>query len=95
MSAKGVDKYLLNKVVVKTQDELDALETAYINETNDDQRRVKKAELKKHKRERSKSLAAAAMLTNSVKPKDLKILAKCKLNPKSMYDVICKKYYSS
>ena len=32
------------------------------------------------------------MLTSSVRSKDLKTLAKCKLNPKAMFDVLCKKY---
>ena len=37
-------------------------------------------------------MAAAAMLTCSVRTQDLKMLAKCKLNPKQMFDTICKKY---
>ena len=41
---------------------------------------------------RKKSLAAAAMLTCSVKTRDLKMLSKCKKNPKKMFDLIYSKY---
>ena len=34
------------------------------------------------------------MLTSSVRSKDLKTLVKCKLNPKLIFDVLCKKYGS-
>ena len=51
-SSKGLDKYLLNDENVKTQDELDAQETSYINETDDGQRRIKKSQLNKWTRER-------------------------------------------
>ena len=44
------------------------------------------------KRNRKHSLEAAAMLTISVRSRDLKMLSKCKLNPKMMFDKICKKY---
>ena len=93
-SSRGFDQFLVNNVPVKTQTELDTEEQAYINETDEGQRRIKKGQLSKMKRERKKSLAAAEMLTNSVRSKDLKILAKCRLNPKAMFDAICKKYGS-
>ena len=93
-SSKGFDKYLLNDVQVKTEAEIDTKETEYINEADDNVRRVKKGELVQMKRERKKSLAAAAALTSSVRSKDLKTLAKCKLDPKKMFDTICKKYGS-
>ena len=93
-SSRGFEQFFLKSKTVKTQDEIDILETDYINEPDETQRRIKKGELNKHKRERKKSLAAAAMLTSSVRSKDLKILAKCKLNPKLMFDAICKKYGS-
>ena len=93
-SAKGYDHYLTTNVTVRTQTELDEKETEVINEIDDDVRRVKKGELTKWKRERKRSLAAAEMLTTSVRSKDLKMLAKCKLNPKLMFEVICKKYGS-
>ena len=63
-----------------------------INETDGNARRVKKGELSKWKRERKRSLAATAMLTSSIKSKDLTMLEKCKLNIKLMSDVLCKKY---
>ena len=66
----------------------------YIHETDDVKRRKLKGELSKMKRERRKSLAAAAMLTNSVKSKDLKMLSSCKMDPKKMFDKISKKYGS-
>ena len=91
-SARGFDQYFTKNLAVKTQDELDQQETDVINETDDNQRRVKKGELAKWKRERKRSLATAAMLTSSVRSKDLKTLAKCKLNPKLMFEAICKKY---
>ena len=93
-SAKGYDQYLTTNITVKTQAELDTKEIEMINESNDDARRVKKGELTKWKRERKRSLAAAEMLTSSVRSKDLKTLAKYKLNPKLMFDVLCKKYGS-
>ena len=93
-SAKGFDHYLTTNVAVKTQGDIDTKEIEVINETDDDARRVKKGELTKWKRERKRSLAAAEMLTSSVRSKDLKTLAKCKLNPKLMFDVLCKKYGS-
>ena len=93
-SSRGFDSYLTKDIQVKTQDELDIAEQDYINENDEGQRRIKKATLHKLKRERNRSLLAAEMLTNSVRSKDLKILAKCKLNPKAMYEAICKKYGS-
>ena len=80
-SSRGFDNYFINNVPIKTQAELDTAEQDYINETDEGQRRVKKSQLNKLKRERSRSLLAAEMLTNSVRSKDLKILAKCKLDP--------------
>ena len=91
-SAKGFDQYLTSNIQVKTQAELDAKEIEMINETDDDLRRIKKGELIKLKRERKRSLAAAEILTSSVRSKDLKTLAKCKLNPRAMFEVLCKKY---
>ena len=93
-SAKGFDQYLTTNLPVKTQAELDNKELDMISEVNDDVRRVLKGELTKWKRERKRSLAAADMLTSSVRSKDLKTLAKCKLNPKLMFDVLIKKYGS-
>ena len=93
-SSKGYDKYLTTSVAVKTDAEIDAKEVDYINEADDKQRRIKKGELHKMKSERKKSLAAAEMLTNSVRSKDLKMLANCKLDPKKMFDKICKRYGS-
>ena len=93
-SARGLDKFFTQNVTVKTETEVDTMETEYINETDDGKRRKLKGELNQMKRERRKSLAAAAMLTNSVKSKDLKMLSSCKINPKKLYDKICKKYGS-
>ena len=93
-STRGFEQYLLNDIPVKTQNEIDTAEQDYINEADNGQRRVKKGTMNKYKRERQKSLATAEMLTNSVRFKDLKILAKCKLNPKTMFEAICKKYGS-
>ena len=92
--SKGFDQFLTDSISVKTQDELDNIEIDYINEADEEAKRVKKRELRKLKRERKRSLAAAAMLTSSVRSKDLKLLAKCKLNPKKMFDAICTKYGS-
>ena len=91
-SSRGFEQFLQKDMPVKTQDELDTIETNYINETDDAQRRKLKAELSKHKRERRRSLAAADLITSNVKDKDLKPLAKCKLNPKQMFDTLIKKY---
>ena len=93
-SHRGFDQFLTTNISVRTQEELDTLEIDYINEADEEVRRVKKGELRKLKRERKRSVAAAAMLTSSVRSKDLKLLAKCKLNPKKMFDAICKKYGS-
>ena len=81
---------MLNDVPIKTQAEFDTLEIDYINETDDSGRRKLKAELSKHKRERRRSLAAADLITSNVRDKDLKKLAKCKLNPKLMFEVLSK-----
>ena len=91
-SLKGWDRYLTNAVVIKTQAEIDIKEANYINEVDDKVRRVKKAELNQMKRERNKCLEAADMLTRSIRSKDLKMLSKCKGDPKAMFDKICKKY---
>ena len=93
-SAKGFDQYITNNIAVKTQAELDLKETDMINESNEDARRVMKGELTKWTRERNRSLKAAEMLTSSVQSKDLKTLAKCKLNPYLMFETLCKKYGS-
>ena len=74
-SAKGFDQYLTKSIPIKTQAEIDAKEIDQINEADEDVRRVKKGELTKWKRERSRSLKAAEMLTSSVKSKDLKMPA--------------------
>ena len=92
--SKGYEKYFTTSVVIKTEAEIDAKETDYINEVDEKVRRVKKGELAQMKRERKKSLEAANMLTSSVRTKDLKMLAKCKNDPKAMFDKICKKYGS-
>ena len=73
-SSKGYDQFLLKDVTVKTQDELDTLETDYINETDDAKRRKLKGELSKHKRERTRSLAAADLIISNVRDKGLKKL---------------------
>ena len=91
-SSKGYEQYLLKSVVIKTQDELDVLETSCINETDDAKRRVLKGELAKYKRERKRSLAAANLITSNVRDKDLKKLSKCKQDPKKMFDVLTKRY---
>ena len=91
-SSKGFEKYLTSNVAVKTEAEIDQDEADYINEVDDHRRRVKRGLLSQAKRTRKKSLAAAEMLTNSVRSKDLKMLSKCKLDPKAMFDKICSKY---
>ena len=91
-SSRGFEQFLLKDAAVKTQDELDMIETEYINETDDVKRRKLKGELSKYKRERKRSLAAADLITSNVRDKDLKQLAKCKLNPKAMFDVLSGKY---
>ena len=93
-SSRGFEKYLSTSVPVNTEAEIDAKMAAYINETDDGARRVLKGELSQMKRARKKSLEAANMLTNSVRSKDLKMLANCKSDPKKMFDKICKKYGS-
>ena len=91
-SSKGYDKYLTLSVAIKTQAEIDAKEVEYINEPDEKDRRVKKGEWAQMKRERKKSLEAADMLISSVRSKDLKMLVKCKGDPKAMFERICKKY---
>ena len=91
-SSKGFEQYLLKDSVIKTQDDLDALETTYINETDDVKRRVMKGELAKYKRERRCNLAAANLIASNVRDKDLKKLNKCKQDLKMMFDVLAKKY---
>ena len=90
----GFDQFLTTNISVRTQEEFDTLEIDYINEADEEVRRVKKGELRKLKQERKRSVAAAAMLTSSVRSKDLKLLAKFKLNPKKIFDAIYKKYGS-
>ena len=51
-----------------------------------------KSKLAQMKREIKKSLAAAVILTNIVHSKDLKMLGKCKLDSKTMFDKIYHKY---
>ena len=91
-SSKGHARFLLEKVDIKTEDEIDAKETEMIEEKDVDNRRKLKAEARKWIKERKKSLEAAAVLTCSVKTGDLKMLSKCKQNPKKMFDLICSKY---
>ena len=86
---------MLKDVKIKTQAKLDTFEIEYINKTDDTKRRKMKAELSKHKRERRRSLVAEDLITSNVRDKDLKKLAKCKLNPKLMFNVLSKKYKNS
>ena len=80
-SAKGFDQYLTTNLPVKTQAELDNKELDMISEVNDDARRILKGELTKWKRERKRSLAAADMLTSSVRSKDLKNTCEMQVEP--------------
>ena len=93
-STKGYSKYLTEDVSVKSDTEIDNKEAEYIKEVDDTQRRIKKGELVKMKRMKKKSLAAAALLTKSVRSRDLKMLATCKQDPQKMYEKLCKKYGS-
>ena len=90
-SSKGFEQYLTKDIAIKTQDELDNLETAFINKNDDAKRRVMKGELAKYKRERKRSLAAAELITINVRNKDLKKMTKCKHDPKQMFKVLPKK----
>ena len=91
-SSRGYNKYLTQDVTVKTETEIDTMETNYINETDDAKRRKMKGELSKYKRERKRSLEAADMLKSCARSKDLKMLSACKSDPKKMFDKLCKKY---
>ena len=91
-SSKGYERFLLNDVKVETDDDINRKELDYIDEKDVDIRRKLKAEWNKMVKERKRSLAAAAMLTCSVRSKDLKMLSKCKKNPKKMFDMLCEKY---
>ena len=91
-SSRGYNKYLTQDVTVKTETEIDTMETNYINETDDAKRRKMKGELSKYKRERKRSLEAADMLVSYARSKDLKMLSACKSDPKKMFDKLCKKY---
>ena len=91
-SSKGFEEYLSKDRKIKTQDELDTLETTYINETDDAKRRIMKGELAKFKRERRRSLAAANLIASNVRDKDLKKLNKCKQDPKKMFDTLVQRY---
>ena len=93
-SSKGYSKYLIEDVKVESETEIDNKEVEYINEANDALRRVRKGELAKMKRMKRKSLEAAVLLTNSVRSKDLKMLANCKQDPHKMFEKLCKKYGS-
>ena len=92
--SKGYERFLLNNVPVKTEVELEAEEAIYIGLTDAGAKALKKREIKKWKKERDLSTTAAAVLTMSVKSKDLKILNKCKGNPKAMMDALINKYGS-
>ena len=87
-SSKGYEKYLLQAITIHSEVDIDAKEAQYINEADDGRRRVLKGELAKMKRERKKSLEAAEMLTNSIRSKDLKMLVKCKMDPKKMFETL-------
>ena len=91
-SSKGYERFLLEDVKVEDDVVIDQKETDYINETDIDKRRKLKSELTKMMKVKEKSLKAAAMLTCSVKDSDLKMLARCKKNPKKMFEMICDKY---
>ena len=91
-SSKGYERFLLEDVKVEKEEVIDDKETEYIEEADADERRKLKAEWQKMVKVKKKSLDAAAMLTCSVRNKDLKMLAKCKKNPKKMFDMICEKY---
>ena len=89
---KGFAKYLTQNVTISSEADIDLKEMDYINEVDDGKRRKLKGELSQMKRIRQKSLDAAEMLTNSVRSKELKMLGKCKHNPKAMFEKICKNY---
>ena len=77
---------------VETESDIEKKEAKYIAEDYDNLRRKLRGELKKMKKTRKKSLAAAATLMKSVRSKNLKMLNKCKRGPNKMFDVICAKY---
>ena len=91
-SSKGYERFLLEVVKVESDTVIDQKEVDYINEGNADVRRILKSELNKMKKVRERSLKAATMLTCRVKDSDLKMLARCKKNPKKMFETICDKY---
>ena len=91
-SSKGYERFLLEDVTIESEDDIDDKEIAMIEETYPDKRRKLKAELAKMTKIRKKSLNAAAMLTSSVKSKDLKMLSNCGKDPKKMYDLLCNRY---
>ena len=87
-SSKGYERFLLEDVAIKSEDDIDDKEIEMIEETDPDKRRKLKAELAKMTKTRKKSLNAAAMLTSSVKSRDLNIFSKCGKDPKKMYDLL-------
>ena len=91
-SSKGYERFLLKTVKVPTEDKVNGKEQDYIQETDKTKAKQYKKELGLMKKERKKSLAAAAMLTGSVRTKDLKMLKKCKNDPRKMFEVISNKY---
>ena len=91
-SSKGYERFLLENVKVYSEADIDKVVEDYLDEVDEKERRKLKNQVDKMKKERKKSLAAAALLTMSVKSKDLKMLSKCKKDPKKMFDAIVKKY---
>ena len=90
--SKGYDRFLLNSVVVKTETEIEVLEDDYHAEQDAVLKASKKRIASKAKKERKAFLRAATVLAMSVRTKDLKIINKCKGDPKEMMDALCKKY---
>ena len=90
--SKGYDRFLLNDVKVKSEAEIEVLEDEYHAETDSTLKALKKRIASKAIKERKLYMRAATVLTLSVRTKDLKILNKCKDNPKEMWDALARKY---
>ena len=69
-SSKGYERFLLEDVKIEKEQVIDDKKVDYIDEVDTDKRRKLRAEWSKMAKERKKSLAAATMLTCSVKDKE-------------------------
>ena len=80
------------KSVRQVPTENEVLEDDYHVEQDAVLKASKKRITSKAKKERQALLKATTVLTMSVRTKDLKIVSKCKGDPKEIMDALCKKY---